>query len=153
MKRFAAAALMAAAALPALAGAQPIGSDKACGVGMLAGQGDSSCRFLATASTLGIAGVSDAGWSLTHKEKTSACVEGVIVHTTTTVKDFDESAAGPVAEQTALTASVVYTLTIKGNGGLMAGGPSGGAPSPAATEPADEAVDKTGGTTVGAVCS
>ena len=152
MKRFAAAALMAAAALPALAGAQPIGSDKACGVGQLQGQGEDTCRFLATASTLGIAGFSDAGWSLSHKVKTSECVASKIVHTTTTIKDFDESAAGPVAEQTALTAGVVYTLTIKGNGGIMAGGPSGGAPSPAASEPADAVVDNTGGSVAGATC-
>lgn len=152
MKRFIAAAALAAAVGPALAGAQPIGSDKACGVGMLAGQGDSSCRFLATASTLGLAGFSDAGWSLTHKVKTSACVAGKIVHTTTDFKDFDESAAGPVAEQTALTAGIVYTLTIKGNGGIMAGGPSGGAPSPTATEPAATVTDETGGTTPGATC-
>ena len=85
MKRFAAAAVLAAALAPAIAGAQPIGSDKACGVGQIQGQGEDSCRFAATADTLGIAGFSDAGWSLTHKEKTSACVANKIVHTVTTI--------------------------------------------------------------------
>jgi hypothetical protein len=152
MKRFAAAAVLAAALAPAVAGAQPIGSDKACGVGMLGGQGDDSCRFVATADTLGIAGFSDGGWSLTHKEKTSACVASKIVHTTTTIKDFDVSGLSQVAEQTALTAGVVYTLSIKGNGGIMAGGPTMAAPSPTASEPADAVVDKTGGTAAGAAC-
>lgn len=153
MKRFIAAAALAAALAPALAGAQPIGSDKACGVGQLQGEGEKTCRFLATASTLGIAGFSDAGWMLTHNVKTSSCVDGKIVHTTTAFRDFDVSAAGPIAEQTALKAGVVYTLSIKGNGGILAGGPSGGAPSPTASHPADNAPeDKTGGTTAGASC-
>jgi hypothetical protein len=152
MKGFTAAALLAAALVPAIAGAQPIGSEAACGVGMLGGQGEDSCRFVASADTLGIAGFTDTGWSLTHKEKTSACVNNVIVHTTQTVTDF-EGTTGPVAEQTALVAGTVYTLSIEGNGGIMAGGPSGGAPSPTAEHPADAVVDKTGGTTAGAVCS
>jgi hypothetical protein len=151
MKGLIAAAALAAALTPALAGAQPIGSDKACGVGMLQGQGEDSCRFAATADTLGLAGFVVGSWSLTHKEKTSACVDNAIVHTTTTVTDLSGE-TGPVAEQTALVAGTVYTLSMAGDGGIAAGGPSGGAPSPTAEHPADAVVDKTGGTTAGAAC-
>ena len=151
MKGFVAAAALAAALTPALAGAQPIGSDKACGVGMLQGQGEDTCRFTATASTLGLAGFVSGSWALTHKEKTSACVAGTIVHTTTEVVDLSGE-TGPVAEQTALVAGRTYTLSLDGDGGIMAGGPSGGAPSPTASEPAEVVEDKTGGTTAGAAC-
>ena len=64
----------------------------------------------------------------------------------------DVSGPGPVAEQTALVAGTVYTLSIQGNGGIMAGGPTTDAPSPTASEPADSAVDKTGGTVAGSPC-
>lgn len=151
MKRFAAAALLAAVMTPPVAGAEPLGSDKACGVGMAQGGGTSSCRFTASADTLGLIGFTTDGWTLTHKVRTSACVDHVYVHTTTVVEDFDEG-AGPVGEQTSLTAGVVYTLSLKGNGLILAGGPSDGAPSPTASEPEDAVVDNTGGTVAGATC-
>ena len=53
---------------------------------------------------------------------------------------------------TALVADTVYTLSIEGNGGIMAGGPTTDAPDPMAEHPADAAVDKTGGTVAGADC-
>lgn len=154
MKRFAAAAVLAAAAVavPAIAGAQPIGSDKACGVGMLAGQGEKSCRFLATADSLGVAGVVDGTWKLSHQETTASCVAGKWVHTTSTVVD-KSGAAGPVAEpDLTFVAGITYTLEMTGNGGVLAGGPSGGAPSPTATHPAEKPQDKTDGKVAGAAC-
>ena len=151
MKGFVAAAALAAAFTPALAGAQPVGSDKACGVGMLQGQGEDSCRFTATASTLGQAGFTDTGWTLTHKEKVAVCENGAFVHKVNVVEDLG-GGAGPIVEQTALVAGRTYTLTIEGNGGILAGGPSGGAPSPSATEPADAVEDKTNGVAAGSAC-
>jgi hypothetical protein len=153
MKRFAAAALLAAAVVPAVAGAQPLASQTACGVGMFMGQGDKDCRFMANANTLGLTGVVDGTWTLSHRETTAACTGGVITITTTKVVD-KSGGAGPAAEpDLTFTPGITYTLEMTGNGGLIAGGPSGGAPDPAATEPAEKPLDKTNGAVAGTACS
>lgn len=154
MKRYiAAAALAVAAAVPATtATAQPIGSETACGVGLFMGQGDKDCRFLATADTLGLTGVVDGSWTLTHKEITAGCSDSKIVLSTSTVTD-KSGGAGPAAEpDLTFTPGITYTLAMTGNGGLIVGGPSGGAPSPTAAEPAEKPLDKTGGKHAGDAC-
>lgn len=156
MKRFiAVAALAAAAVVPATqAGAQPLASQTACGVGQFMGEGDDSCRFLATADTLGLAGAVDGTWKLSHKELVATCGTDKKVHITTNTVTDKSGGAGPVAEpQLTFTAGITYTLEMTGNGGIAAGGPSGGAPDPAATQPAEKPLDKTGGKLEGAACA
>jgi len=153
MKRFIAAAALAAAAVPTFAGAQPIASETACGVGMLGGQGDKDCVFLATANTRGLAGVVDGTWKLSHLETTARCVEGRIVVSTDRVTDA-QGAAGPVAEaQRTFVAGITYKVEMTGNGGIVAGGPSGGAPNPTAAEPKEKPLDRTNGAVAGNACT
>lgn len=155
MKRFiAVAALAAAAVVPATqAGAVPLGSQAACSVGNSPATPSSSCLFLDGGQTVGVGGVMGPGgsWSLTHKEKTSSCVNHVIVHTVSTVTD--ESGTGPnyIGAQPDTIAGVVYTITINGPGFASGGGP--GTPGPdSAAEPADTPRDMTGGTVAEAAC-
>lgn len=155
MKRHIAAAALAAAAFAAAApaGAQPILSEYACGVGQLDPVGgDDSCRFIASANTLGFAGAVSGGYTLTHRETVAECVANKIVVSTVTKTD-KTAGAGPVAEpQYKFIAGITYTIKMTGSGGILVGGPSGGTPSPTAAEPAERPLDATGGKKAGDVC-
>lgn len=158
MKRFIVAAALAAAAVPAMAAAVPpestggpLGPNACAVVGTPALP--ATCRFQANSQTVGSGGFAGPGAkiTLTHKVKSSSCVNNVIVHAVNTVTD--ESVSGPnyLGSQESYISGVVYTLTITGPGFAIAGGP--GTPSPAVpAEPADTPQDQTGGTTAGAPC-
>jgi opacity protein-like surface antigen len=151
MKRIALAAVLAAAGLStaAPAGAVPLVTQNACAIANAAAAAPSaSCRF-AGGNGVGVAGFSDKGYSITHKEKRAVvddagCAvfeDGVLKTEIVTVIDDSDSGQGPIGNQDSYASGVVFTLTILGNGEAQAGG-YGSTPSP--SEPADSAVDKTG---------
>ena len=162
MKRFTVVAALAAAAFvpptqsiadPDAPSGAPVGWGGAC---ITAGTPVStgSCRFLASADTVGSGGFAGPGATITlsHKEKVADCVGGRWQHSVKTV--VDESVTGPnyLGAMDSYVAGVVYTLTVAGPGWAVAGGPSTPA-AKAPAEPADAVRDMTGGKVEGAACT
>jgi hypothetical protein len=151
MRRSFIAAALAAAAVPTSAGAVPVGSQNACAAATAGGQGQATCRFV-DAGTIGVAGVSDTGWTLSHKVKVAECKLGLWTHRVLTIVDFS-GGSGPFGSQPTTIAGRTYTLTIKGNGFGVAGNRAATPGAPATAEPADVSEDATNGHGDGSICS
>jgi hypothetical protein len=145
MKRLiTAAALVGAAALPAVAGATPpdtqggpLGSS-ACTVFASPAPAASSCNFTGASGGIGYMGGSSGGFSLTHVQKVNVCTNGVVTgYAAKTATDESSDASGPFYDGPAYSFAVgrVYTFTVNGVGWGVIGGQSTPAPS-APAEPA-----------------
>lgn len=128
-RMFAAAALAAAAVLPATAGAVPptnssvpVGSTAACFV-IATPALPATCNFVGAGSDdVGVGGVSTGTYSITHQRKVVHCtnhaVDGFGLETV-----IDKSGSGtPIGSQTSFLSGVVFTLTVTGNGFAAVGG-------------------------------
>ena len=154
MKRLFVAAALAVAAVPAAqAGAVPpdssggpVGSAACVVVGNPVVP--ATCRFQAASGAVGYAGFAAPGGSvtLTHQEKLATCNPTTHLYEIKVNTITDDSAGSPpdyLGSQGGLTAGVVYTLTVTGQGGFAMGGGPGSPGVPA--EPADTPVDRTNG--------
>jgi len=148
MKRIVILGALAVAAAAGPAAATPLGSQSSC-----VATGGQSCRFVADSNFLGTAGATDTGWTLTHKVRTAGCDAGVTVITTRTVVD-DQGGENVFANPAPVDAvfAAVYTLTVRGDGVMTAGGIGQSPTLPTGSEPPDSAVDDTNGAVAGAPC-
>lgn len=146
MKHLFVAAALAAAAVPAAqAGAVPpgntslpLGSTNGCAV-VATPAVPGTCNFKGSSSDIGYGGVSTGGFTLTHKQKVSKCVDGKTTADVElkTVTDDGASGSGPFYDgpSYALKNGVIYTFTVLGNGFGVIGGQ--GTPGPdMASDPA-----------------
>jgi hypothetical protein len=133
MKRFIAAAAFAVAAVPAVAGAVPpgnsslpLGSTSACAIAAApAGPVPGKCSFRSAGDTIGYAGASSGGFTLTHQQKVNKCVAGKTTADLELKTVTDASGgAGPFYDgpDLGLRSGVVYTFTVLGGGWAIAGG-------------------------------
>jgi opacity protein-like surface antigen len=182
MKRFIAAAALAAAAIaPATASAvppgnsgAPVGSQNACTTAGTPAPGVSpSCNFMGAGAGIGYGGVSQSGFKLSHVQKINVCgpdpadaTKSIVTGVTGSVRIDDEGswAPGPTAyfaqgPSESFLSGVVFTLTIKGVGFGAVGGQ--GTPGPnSGSEPATPSAannwagseNNTGGLKVGDPC-
>jgi hypothetical protein len=169
MKRFiAAAALTAAAIVPASAGAVPpgnasvpLGSTKGCFV-VASPAGKATCNFVgAGSSDLGYIGGGQGTYAISHQQKVVTCTAGKVTgyHLASHVDDAGDLAPPNAASQTTWTNNIVYTITLTGTGWLAIGG-SGTPGQDMASDPAvgagpayAGAEDATAGAQINDACS
>ena len=160
-----AAALAAAAILPATAAAVPpgntsvpLGSTSACFI-VSTPAAPATCNFVGSSDAVGYGGIGSGNFTITHQRKVAVCGDDLKVSgfAAQTVSD-DSGAMTPAGSQTGFLDGVIYTATIDGVGFFAIGGPG----TPGADAAADPAVgpapdfagaeDGTGGKKVGDDC-
>jgi len=163
---FIAAALGAAALLPATAGAVPpgntsvpLGSTAACFV-VATPAAPATCNFIgAGSSDVGYGGIGTGDFTITHQRKVVDCgADNTVAGYKLVTAQDDSGSMAPAGSQTTFTSGIVYTATVTGAGFFAIGGQ--GTPGPdAAADPAVPtatnyagAEDATGGAKVGDAC-
>jgi hypothetical protein len=160
-----AAALVAAAIVPATAAAVPpgntsvpLGSTSACVI-VSTPAAPATCNFVGSSDAIGYGGIGTGTYTITHKRKYAECGAD---HTVTAIKldttTDDSGSMDPAGSQTSFLDGIVYTATLDGVGFLAIGGP--GTPGPdLAADPAvgagpgfAGAEDATGGKQIGDAC-
>ena len=161
-----AAALGAAALLPATAGAVPpgntsvpLGSTAACFI-VATPAAPATCNFVgAGSSDIGYGGIGTGDFTITHQRKVADCgADGTVSGFKLVTATDDSGSMTPAGSMSTFTSGIVYTATVTGEGFFAIGGQ--GTPGPdAAADPAVGAApgyagaeDATNGAKVGDAC-